>query len=75
MIPLTESEMAMYKSFRGQGARRLMKRKRRASSPTEDEPPQKKLAGDVCVVVDHCTFVLPVLGDLTEPPQTTPDRT
>lgn len=53
MIPLSESEIQMYKSFRGQGALRLMKRKRRASSDDEDEPPRKKLAGDVGVVVDH----------------------
>ncbi|KAF8626061.1 hypothetical protein AX15_005097 [Amanita polypyramis BW_CC] len=53
MVPLTEPEIAMYKSFRGPGAVRLMKRKRRASSDNEDEPPQKKLAGDVGVVVHH----------------------
>ena len=75
MIPLTEPEIAMYKSFRGQGAMRLTKRKRRASSPIEDEPPNKKLAGDVDVVVDHCAFVLLVLGDVTDLAQTTPDRT
>ena len=76
MIPLTEPQIAMYKSFRGQGAMRLTKRKRRASSPVEDEPPKKKPAGDVDVVVDHCAFVLLLLGDdVTDLAQTTPDRT
>jgi mRNA (guanine-N7-)-methyltransferase len=74
-VPLTESEMEMYKSFRGQGARRLTKRKRRTSSSPEADPPKKRLAGDVGVVVDHCAFFLPVLRNVTRPPQTTPDRT
>ena len=59
MVPLAESEIEMYKSFRGQGAVRLMKRKRPANSDAEDEPPQKKLAGDVGVVVDHCALYSP----------------
>jgi len=75
MLPLTESEMEMYKSFCGQGARRLAKRKRRASSSPEAEPPKKRLAGDVGVVVDHCAFFLTVLRNVTGPLQTTPDRT
>ncbi|KAF8352358.1 mRNA capping enzyme-domain-containing protein [Amanita rubescens] len=53
IVPLTESEMEMYKSFRGPGTRRLEKRKRRASSSPEAESPKKRLAGDVGVVVDH----------------------
>jgi mRNA (guanine-N7-)-methyltransferase len=53
MVPLTKAEIEMYKSFRGQGAARLSKRKRQADSDTEDEPPHKKLAGDVGVVVEH----------------------
>ncbi|KIL68637.1 hypothetical protein M378DRAFT_158475 [Amanita muscaria Koide BX008] len=53
MVPLTKAEMDMYKSFRGQGAARVLKRKRQANSDTEEEPPAKKLAGDVNVVVEH----------------------
>ncbi|TFK42896.1 mRNA capping enzyme-domain-containing protein [Crucibulum laeve] len=55
LIPLTPTEMEFYKNFRGQGAARLSKRKRTMSNEPDgaNEPPRKKLAGDVGVVVEH----------------------
>jgi len=52
LTPLSQSEIAKYKSFRGQGVSRLTKRKRSASEET-DERPVKRHAGDVGVVVEH----------------------
>ena len=57
LIPLSSSEMEAFKNYRGQGAARLMKRKREAS-PVLDDRPHKRHAGDVGVVVDHCTSSL-----------------
>ncbi|KAF8985614.1 mRNA capping enzyme-domain-containing protein [Cyathus striatus] len=55
LIPLSLAELEHYKKFRGQGAARLSKRKRADSedSGSVDRPPNKKLAGDVGVVVHH----------------------
>ncbi|PFH52378.1 hypothetical protein AMATHDRAFT_74175 [Amanita thiersii Skay4041] len=53
MLPLSDSELEMYKVFRGHGTLNLLKRKRRQPEDLDDEPPSKKLAGDVGVVVDH----------------------
>jgi hypothetical protein len=56
LVPMSEKEMTMYRDYSGQGAERLVKRKRQRSAEPEDEqPPTKKLAGDVGVVVSHCT--------------------
>ncbi|TFK72515.1 guanine-N(7)-methyltransferase [Pluteus cervinus] len=56
LVPMSREEMEMLKDFRGEGTLRLAKRKR-ARSPEllEDtgQPPEKKLAGDVGVIVDH----------------------
>lgn len=61
MIPLSSEELEMFKDhrYRGRGATQIalgVKRKRSEESPdsTVDQPPAKKLAGDVSVVVDHC---------------------
>lgn len=64
LIPMSAAEMASYKEFRGQGTTRLTKRKRgRSNEPDEvDQPPAKKLAGDVSVVVDHCEFRIEGVG-------------
>ncbi|KAJ6546481.1 mRNA capping enzyme-domain-containing protein, partial [Mycena vulgaris] len=52
--PMSQAEMTMYKSYQGRGAARLAKRKREASTdPDPEQPPPKRLAGDVGVVVDH----------------------
>ncbi|KAJ7109177.1 mRNA capping enzyme-domain-containing protein [Mycena epipterygia] len=52
--PMSQAEMTMYKSFQGRGAARLAKRKRSHSpEPDPEQPPPKKLAGDVRVVVNH----------------------
>jgi mRNA (guanine-N7-)-methyltransferase len=59
--PMSPTEMEMYKDyrFRGRGAIQIasgVKRKRSEEPPESavDQPPTKKLAGDVGVVVDHC---------------------
>jgi mRNA (guanine-N7-)-methyltransferase len=57
LTPLSQAEIDKYKSFRGQGVSRLMKRKRSASEET-DERPVKRHAGDVGVVVEHCKWPL-----------------
>lgn len=56
--PITPEEIASYRNTYGIGAKRLKKRKRGRSSDAEDvtQPPSKKLAGDVSVVVQHCEF-------------------
>lgn len=54
LIPLSPVEMKMYRNFCGKGASRLLKRKRSASDEPE-QPSAKRHAGDVGVVVDHCT--------------------
>ncbi|CAK5279575.1 unnamed protein product [Mycena citricolor] len=52
--PMSRAEMDMYKTFQGKGSARLSKRKRsRSRTPDHDQPPQKKHAGDVGVVVEH----------------------
>jgi mRNA (guanine-N7-)-methyltransferase len=54
LIPMSPAEMEMYKNYCGTGTQRLTKRKRaRSTEPNEEQPPAKKLAGDVGVVVDH----------------------
>jgi len=53
--PLTPAEIQTFKSYRGKGAARLLKRKR-ASSNEPESPPSKRHAGDVGVVVDHCSY-------------------
>jgi mRNA (guanine-N7-)-methyltransferase len=61
MTPMSPAEMEMYKDYRyrGRGATQIalgVKRKRSEEPPESavDQPPTKKLAGDVGVVVDHC---------------------
>lgn len=53
--PLTPAEIQTFKSYRGKGAARLLKRKR-ASSDEPEPPLSKRHAGDVGVVVDHCSY-------------------
>jgi len=53
--PLTPAEIQTFKNYRGKGAARLLKRKR-ASSNEPESPPSKRHAGDVGVVVDHCSY-------------------
>lgn len=53
--PMSQAEMNMYKVYLGKGTARLAKRKRSPSEePDLEQPPAKKIAGDVAVVVDHC---------------------
>ncbi|KAJ6623431.1 mRNA capping enzyme-domain-containing protein [Mycena sp. CBHHK59/15] len=57
--PMSPEEMTMYNSYQGRGAACLTKRKRSPpAGPDPDQPPAKKLAGDVGVVVDHCKSTL-----------------
>ena len=64
MIPLSPEEMEMYKNsrYKGRGSTQIlqgMKRKRSEEyDPDVVQPPPKKLAGDVGVVVDHCMWPL-----------------
>jgi mRNA (guanine-N7-)-methyltransferase len=65
MIPMTPAEVEMYKDYRyrGRGVALITlgtKRKRSEELPEFDinQPPMKKLAGDVGVVVDHCQYSL-----------------
>lgn len=58
LIPLTPEEMRTFKDYCGQGAARLLKRKRSASNELEG-PPTKRHAGDVGVVVNHCAHDFP----------------
>ncbi|KAF7338459.1 mRNA cap guanine-N7 methyltransferase [Mycena venus] len=53
--PMSQAEMNMYRtSYQGKGAARLTKRKRSPDpDPDPEQPPAKRLAGDVGVVVDH----------------------
>ncbi|KAJ7063123.1 mRNA capping enzyme-domain-containing protein [Mycena amicta] len=53
--PMSQAEINMYKTYQGKGTLRLTKRKR-SPEPHSDEPPRKKHAGDVGVVVDHCKY-------------------
>ncbi|KAG6821167.1 hypothetical protein H0H93_005387 [Arthromyces matolae] len=59
MIPLSAAEWETHRNnrYRGHGATQILQAKKRKRSeepyPVSDEPPQKKLAGDVGVVVDH----------------------
>jgi len=53
--PLTPAELQTFKSYRGKGAARLLKRKRASSN--EPEPLQsKRHTGDLGVLVDHCSY-------------------
>jgi mRNA (guanine-N7-)-methyltransferase len=54
--PITYDEIASYRETYSIGTQRLKKRKREESSEPDssDQPPSKKLAGDVGVVVEHC---------------------
>lgn len=60
MIPLSSAEMEMYRDYRyrGRGTTQISQAKKRRRNeelyPDTDQPPHKKLAGDVGVVVDHC---------------------
>jgi mRNA (guanine-N7-)-methyltransferase len=54
LVPMSTAEMEMYKNYRGVGTQRLAKRKREKSVEPDGQPPSKKLAGDVGVVVTHC---------------------
>ncbi|KAJ7738465.1 mRNA capping enzyme-domain-containing protein [Mycena maculata] len=52
--PMSQAEMNMFKSYEGKGTARLGKRKRSPQvEPDPEQPPAKKIAGDVAVVVDH----------------------
>ena len=70
LIPLTQSEIEKYKNFRGQGAARLLAKRKRASgdeSESEDTRPHKRHTGDVGVVVEHCESYLLLCALLTDP--------
>jgi mRNA (guanine-N7-)-methyltransferase len=56
--PITHKEIESYRATYSIGSRRLKKRKRGQSSEPDpsDQPPTKKLAGDVGVVVEHCEY-------------------
>lgn len=56
--PLTPEEIEMYRSFQGQGARRLSMKRKRSRSEESDAPPLKKFHGDVRVIAQHCTLTL-----------------
>lgn len=65
LIPLSREEVERFRSWKGEGSLRLAKRKRPRSAEPEDalgQPRQKKLAGDVNVVVDHCMSYFPSIG-------------
>jgi hypothetical protein len=64
LIPLSQIEMRMYRNYCGKGASKLLKRKRSASDEPEQQP-AKRHAGDVGLVVDHCTSYI----DHTESPE------
>ncbi|KAF8232361.1 guanine-N(7)-methyltransferase [Tricholoma matsutake] len=60
MIPMSSAEVEMFKDnrYRGRGANQIalgVKRKRSEEPPEsgQEQPPPKKLAGDVGVIVDH----------------------
>ncbi|TFK26413.1 hypothetical protein FA15DRAFT_293491 [Coprinopsis marcescibilis] len=53
LVPLSQQEMEMFKSYRGQGTQRLSMKRKRSDSGSQDQPSAKKKAGDVDVVVDH----------------------
>lgn len=81
LIPLTKEEVETYKNYRGEGASRLiLKRKRgRSQEPdVQDTRPAKKHVGDVAAVVQHClfrSFIVYMRGTDTLNIQTIPDRT
>lgn len=55
LLPLSAEEIQTFASYRGTGTLRLTnKRKRAMSDQPDDQPPGKKLAGDVGMVVQHC---------------------
>ena len=57
LVPLSSEEMRLYKNFRGQGAKRLVAKRKRASSDEPDPADtrtSKRHTGDVGVVVNHC---------------------
>jgi mRNA (guanine-N7-)-methyltransferase len=56
--PITSEEIESYRQSYSVGTKRLRKRKRGESSELDagDQPPTKKLAGDVGVVVEHCEY-------------------
>ena len=57
LTPLTQEETLRFRNSRGEGVARLTGKRKRAPSD-EPEPvekrPQKRHAGDVSVVVEHC---------------------
>ncbi|KAF8638517.1 hypothetical protein AX16_010499 [Volvariella volvacea WC 439] len=56
LIPMTPEEQERYRDFRGEGSQKLMmKRKRGRSNDSDDrnQPPTKKQAGDVNVIMEH----------------------
>ncbi|KAJ7489906.1 mRNA capping enzyme-domain-containing protein [Mycena galericulata] len=54
--PMSQAEINLYKTYQGKGTVRLAKRKRESpAEPDPDQPPAKRVAGDVAVVVEHCT--------------------
>lgn len=78
LVPLTPQEIERFKNFRGQGTAKLLaKRKRSESDEEEDQPPLKRHAEDVAVVVEHCAccFSLSVPTHINVVLQTTLDQT
>jgi len=65
--PMSESEATMFKSYIGKGTARLARRKRKRGEEDDPSrtPPTKKLAGDVGVVVNHCTSFVCFVSFLT----------
>ena len=61
LVPLSPEEMKLYRNFRGQGANRLVVKRKRASSDEPDPADirtSKRHTGDVGVVVHHCQSYL-----------------
>ena len=59
LIPLSREEIEKYKNFRGEGAARLLSKRKRAASEEpdpEERRPNKRHVGDVGVVVEHCKY-------------------
>ncbi|KAL0947134.1 hypothetical protein HGRIS_013265 [Hohenbuehelia grisea] len=55
LVPMSPEELQMFKDYRGVGTEKLLKRKRSSTPHSEraEQPPAKRLAGDVGVVVQH----------------------
>lgn len=56
LVPLSQQEIETFSNFPGKGAMRLATKRKRSGSEELSLPPAKRHAGDVEVVVEHCTF-------------------